>query len=168
MTEANATVVAAVVGVLGLIIGALVSFWASLYSERNKESIATTREQLKYVFAPLEILLRMNKREFDRYFQKDTTQEDRIFIEKNVWYANNVQIKLILMEKSHLLTVVPDVLLDLLTHINVWLSEYQQIYVEGTKKPPVFGGPKGYGYPSQVDDYVYSECKKLRSRVNMK
>jgi hypothetical protein len=156
-------VVASIItGVLGLVAGTVGFYFANRYLERRREYLSTKREQLQYVFAPLDVLLKINKREFDRYFKEETTDLDREFIEKNVWYPNNLEIKRIIMEKSHLLGQIPEEILQLLSHINVWLSEYELIYVKRVKSPPVFGGPKGYGYPHGVDEYIYSQANELR------
>lgn len=108
----------------------------------------------------------MNKREFNRYFETDTTTDDREFIEKNIWYPNNLEIKRTMMENAHLLTEIPEELLKLLTHINVWLSEYELIYVKKLRGPPVFGGPKGYEYPQEADVYIFSKAEELRGILN--
>ena len=151
-----------ITGVLGLLAGTVGFYIANQYLERRREYLSTKREQLQYVFAPLEVLLKMNKREFKRYFEDETTDEDREFIEKNIWYPNNLEIKRIIMEKSHLLGEIPEELLKLLSHINVWLSEYELIYVRKEKASPVFAGPKGYGYPHDADEYIYSRASDLR------
>ncbi len=155
-----------ITGILGLLAGTVGFYYANGYLEERREYVSTKREQLEYVYAPLEILAKMNKRAFDRYFMSETTNHDREFIEQNIWYPNNREIKRIIMEKSHLLTEIPEELLQLLTHINVWLSEYELVYVKKVKDPPVFGGPKGYGYPEKVNDYIYSKTDELRSILN--
>ena len=53
-------------------------------------------------------------------------------------------------------------------HIDVWLSEYELIYEKKEKNPPVFGGPKGYGYPKKADEYIYNKSTKLRMKLNRK
>jgi hypothetical protein len=154
-----------ITGALGLIGGTFGTYMVQRYIEEKREYLSTKREQLQYVFAPLEMLLKMNKAEFKRHF--DSSDEDKEFIETHVWYPNNSEIRKIIMEKSHLLTEIPEEFVKLLIHINVWLSEYELIYIKKIKKPPVFAAPKGYGYPTEVDDYVYSEAKKLRHILNM-
>src|SRR5258706_2577833 len=116
-------VAAFITGVLGLLTGTIGFYFTNRYLEQRRQSLATKRDQLQSVFAALEILLKMNRREFDRYFEDGTVVEDRIFIEKHVWHPNNVEIKRILMEKSHLLNEIPEEFLKLLIHINVWLTE---------------------------------------------
>ena len=54
------------------------------------------------------------------------------------------------MEKSHLLPIIPEEFLEPLTHMNVWLTEYELL-----------------SYNKKVDNYVYSEAKKLRRILNM-
>jgi len=162
----NQVIASIITGVLGLLGGTLGFYYANRYLEQRRQYLSTKREQLQHVFAPLEILMKMNKAEFNRYFKDDTATHDREFIEKNVWHPNNLEIKRIIMENSHLLTEIPEELLRLLTHINVWLSEFEMIYVKKKKEPPVFGGPKGYRYPSEVDDYIYSRTEELRQILN--
>lgn len=53
-----------VTALLGLIGGYVVN----LQLERKRKSLATKRDQLQYVYAPLEMLTRINRLEFDRYF----------------------------------------------------------------------------------------------------
>jgi uncharacterized membrane-anchored protein len=103
-------IAAIITGVLGLLTGTVGFYIANRYLEKNKQDISTKREQLQSVFAPLEILLKMNKREFDRYNKEDTELEDKEFIEKNVWYPNNVEVKRIIMERSHLFVSFPALL----------------------------------------------------------
>lgn len=157
---------AVITGLLGLAGGSLVTYILQHYAEKKREYLSTKREQLQYVLAPLEVLLKMNKAEFKRYFDSSSIVEDRSFIETHVWYPNNLEIRKIIMEKSHLLPEIPDELLRLLSHINVWLSEYRLVYDKKVKSPPVFAGPKGYPYPTDVDDYIYSEAKKARDILN--
>jgi len=163
----NDQVLAAIItGVLGLLTGTVGFYFVNQYLEKKKQDISTKREQLQFVFAPLEILLKMNKREFERYTKQDTTEEDKEYIEQKVWHPNNTEAKRIIMEKSHLLKEIPEQLLDLLTHINVWLLEYELVYVKKVHPPPVFVGPKGYGYPKEADSYVFSKAEELRSALN--
>ena len=164
MTEAIASVIT---GVLGLLAGTVGFYLANRYLEKRREFLSTRKEQLEYVYSPLEILMRMNKREFDRYFKPKTTKDDKVFIETHVWHRNNLAIKGIIMERSHLLTEIPDEFLKLLTHINVWLTEYDLVYVKKEKDPPVFAGPKGYGYPPKADTYVYERAANLRCLLNI-
>ena len=159
-------IAAIITGVLGLLTGTVGFYFANRHLEKKRQDISTKREQLQSVFAPLEILLKMNKREFDRYNKQDTELEDKEFIEKNVWYPNNVEVKRIIMERSHLLKEIPEELLTLLTHINVWLLEYELVYVKKVHKSPVFVGQKGYRYPKDADEYIFSRAKELRSALN--
>jgi hypothetical protein len=155
-----------VTGVLGLITGTVGTYFANRYLEQRKEDLSTKRDRFQHVYAPLEILLKMNKREFQRYNLPITTIEDKEYIEKNVWYPNNLEIKRIIMERSHLLTEIPEQFLKLLTHINVWLLEYELVYVKKVNDPPVFVGPKGYGYPKEVDQYTFTKADELRRELN--
>jgi hypothetical protein len=155
-----------VTGALGLITGTVGFYYANTYLDQRKHELSTKRDRLRHVYAPLEILLKMNKGEFERYFLPTTQIEDQEYIEKYVWYPNNCEIKRVIMGSSHLLLQIPDEFLRLLTHINVWLLEYELVYVKHLKQPPVFGGPKGYGYPKDVDAYVFAEAAKLRRAVN--
>ena len=164
MSEVEAAIVT---GVLGLMGGTIGTYLVQRYSEQKKQYLSTKREQLQYVFAPLDVLLKMNKAEFARYFKNDTTDDDREFIEKYIWYPNNTEIKKIIMEKSHLMTKIPDQFVSLLTHINVWLTEYQLVYEKHSKNPPVFAGTRGYNYPKGVDEYIFSETDKLRHILNI-
>jgi hypothetical protein len=162
----NEVIAAIITGVLGLFTGTAGFYFANRYLEKKKQDISTKREQLQYVFAPLEILLKMNKREFERYTKENTAIEDKEFIEKNVWRPNHAEVKRIIMERSHLLKEIPEELLELLTHINVWLLEYELVYVKEVHPPPVFVGPKGYRYPAKADAYVFSKAKELRDAIN--
>jgi hypothetical protein len=80
--------------------------------------------------------MKMNMNEFDRYFKPDTTIDDKNFTKEHIWFPNNVEIKKIKMKKSHLSPEIPDGFLELLTHINVWLTEYDLVHVKKTKKSP--------------------------------
>ena len=164
MSEISA---ALITGTLAFATGTIGTYLVQRYIEKQRENLSSKREQLQYVFAPLEILLKMNKSEFRRYFESDS-KEDREFIETHVWYQNNTEIKRIIMEKSHLLLEIPEEFIKLLTHINAWLTEYDLVYVKKIKDPPVFAGPKGYGYPREVDDYIYKKVKELRTILNEK
>lgn len=153
-------------GILGLLAATFGAYYTNKYIEQRRRYISTKREQLQYVYSPLEVLVRINAQEFNRYFEDNTTKDDREFIERRIWYPNNTEIRRIIMENSHLLTEVPEALLALLAHINVWLSEYELVYVKETKPSPVFAGPKGFKYPHEVNDYIYSKAKKLWEELN--
>ena len=157
-----------IIGVGGIIIGVVGTYVVQRYTEKKRQFLSTKREQLQYVYAPLEVLLKMNKAEFERYFDSNTTKEDKEYIETHIWYPNNLELRKIIMEKAHLLPEIPDMFLKLLTHIDVWLTEYDLIYVKKVKPSPVFAGPKGYGYPKEVDAYVYSRAAELRRILNSK
>jgi hypothetical protein len=157
---------AVITGTLALTTGTVGTYLVQRYVEKQRENLSSKREQLQYVFAPLEILLKMNKAEFERYFASSTSNEDREYIEIHVWYQNNTEIKRIIMEKSHLLLEIPHEFIRLLIHINVWLTEYDLIYNKRKREPPVFAAPKGFGYPTEVDNYIYSKAKDLRKELN--
>lgn len=157
------TIISGVIGVLGGTVG---YYYVNRYLEKKREALSTKREQLQYVYGPLEVLMKMNNREFYRYFKKESTLQDKEYIERHIWYPNNTQIRRIIMEKSHLLPDIPDLLLDLLTHINVWLSEYELTYIRKTQDPPVFSKP-GYTYPQGVDALVFEKSKALRKVLNI-
>ncbi len=153
-------------GVLALITGTVGMYIVSQYLEKRRELISSKREQLSKFYSPLEMLLRVNNIEFDRYFKNNTTESDKEFIEMEVWYPNNMEIKKIIMENGHLIPEVPREILKLLGHINVWLSVYNLVYIKKEKKPPVFAAPKGYGYPKEADKYIYKKAADLRSSIN--
>jgi hypothetical protein len=155
-----------ITGVLGLITGTAGFYYANKYLEQRKQDLSTKRDRFERVYAPLEILLKMNGREFERYNLPTTTIEDKEYIEKNVWYPNNRAIKQIIMDRSHLLMEIPEEFLKLLTHINVWLLEFELVYIKKVNDPPVFVGPKGYGYPKEVDRYLFGKADELRRQLN--
>ena len=107
-TELVVVVSGAIAGVLGTII-----------TGRYRESVSTKKDQLKSFYAPLEILIRMNKKGFDRHKKSGISQHDKEYIEKHIWYPNHLKTKEIIMEQSHYLRHMPDEILDLLEHINV-------------------------------------------------
>lgn len=163
----NSAVTASLVsGFLALITGTIGMYIANQYLEKRRELISTKRDQLANFYSPLEILLKINHMEFLRYFKDITTKNDKEFIEKDVWYPNNKEIRRIIMENGHLLPEVPDEILKLLEHINVWLSEYDLVHIKKEKSSPVFAGSKGYRYPEQVDEYVYKRANELRNDLN--
>lgn len=155
------------VALIGIVGGAILTLLTQRFIHKLRESHATLRDQLKYVFSPLEILSKINKLGFDRYFKDNTTQHDQEFIEKQIWFPNHTEIKRILMEHSHLLDVVPPILIKLMEHIDVWLSEYELVYVKKEKNPPVLVGlSKGYKYPKSADDYIFNKSAELRRKLN--
>jgi hypothetical protein len=70
------------------------------------------------------------------------------------------------MGQSHHLARVPQEILELLEHLEVWLSEYELVYVLKKKSGPVFAGTRGYPYPSKSDDFVIGESSRLRRALN--
>jgi hypothetical protein len=155
-----------VTGAVGFLTGTLGSFFLNQHLEKQRQYLSTKREQLKSVFGPLEVLAKMNRGEFDRYMNPGTSAQHREFIEQRVWFPNLSEIRRVLMEHSHLLDEIPSPLLKLLTHINVWLAEYDLIYVKKLKPPPVFAGPEGYPYPTESDTFIYARASELRKLLN--
>ena len=168
MSEFDVSVIASIVtGIGGLVSGTVGYYLVHRFLERKREFLSTKRQQLQHVFAPLEILMRTNKRASERFFTTGTTVHDKEFIERNIWYPNHTEAMKILMEKAHLLPEIPQVFLDLITHINVWLTEYDLIYVKRKKKGPAFAGTRGYPYPSKADTYVIERAAELRKTLNL-
>ncbi len=163
MTSASAAIIA---GLLGFIAGGFGLYVISTSLEKNRELISNKRKQLKLVYSPLEALVKINSQEFDHYFKNDATNEDREFIERTIWYPNFVEIKKAIMENSHLLEEIPDELLRLLNYINIWLSDYDAVYVRQLKDAPVFVRPDGYSYPGEADEFIYQQAGKLRKELN--
>ena len=157
---------ALIFGAIGILMGSLMFFFAHQYFEKQREFYSTKREQLKYIFAPLEIMLKINSQQYDHYLHDDTSGEEREFIEKNIWYPNYLEIKTILMEEVYLLDELPDELITLLNFVNVWLSEYDLAYVKNTKEPPVFIRPKGNIYPAEVDNFIFRKAGELRKLLS--
>ena len=153
-------------GAIGIVTGVAGFYIGNRFLEKKRESLASLRDQLKYFYAPLEILMKMNNQSFNRYFDEKTTEHDREYIECHIWYPNNVEMKQIIMDHSHLLNTMPPILMILMEHINVWLSEYELIYEKKEKDPPVFAEPKGYRYPREAANFVYEETEKLRKKLN--
>ncbi len=92
-----------ITGILGLLTGTIGYYIVNYHLERKRESFSTKREQLKSFYAPLEVHIRINGQEFVRYFESSTTDSDREFIDKNIWYPNHCAIKQIIIDNSHLL-----------------------------------------------------------------
>ena len=159
---------ATVTGIFALITGTAGMLIVNRHLEKRRELISTKREQLSKFYSPLEILLKINKLEFDRYFEEKTTKEEKEFIEKEIWYHNNREIKKIIMENGHQLPDVPQAIMELLRHINVWMSVYDVVHVKKEKEMPVFGGTRGYPYPKDADTYIYNKAAELRSSINKK
>ena len=156
------------VAIIGIVGGTILTLVTKRIIQNLRESHATLRDQLRYVFSPLEILLKVNRLGYDRYFKPKTTQHDKEFIEKQIWFPNNTEIKKIIMEHSHLLDEVPPIIITLIEHIDVWLSEYELIYEKFEKDPPVFVAQKGYAYPKEADEYIYNRSTELRVKLNRK
>lgn len=154
-----------IVPVVAALVGGLLHYAGSSYLESERRYLSTKREQLEKFFAPMEMLVRVNAKEFKRYTAANTTEHDRSFIEQNVWFPNNTEIKAIIMNNGHLLDEVPDEIVDLLLHINVWLSQYDLIYAQGKAKPPVFTAHKGHAWPKGVDDYIIGRAQDLRTAL---
>ena len=62
--------------------------------------------------------------------KQNMSGHDRNFIEKNIWYPNHVKTKELIMDQSHHRSEMSEEVLDLLEHINVWLSKYELICLE--------------------------------------
>lgn len=115
------------IGIFSVILAILINRY---FDKRNK-ILATKREQFEKVFAPLEVLAKVNKQEFERFqSMKQVSQAERDFIEQSIWYPNNIEIKKIIMTNSHLLSEMPEEFLDLLDHINLWLFVYEEKYTK--------------------------------------
>ena len=84
-------------GTIG-ILGAILAIIINRYFDKRNKLLASKREQLEKIFAPLEILSKVNKQEFTR-FQKivNYIPGEREFIEQSIWYPNNLEIKRIIM-----------------------------------------------------------------------
>ncbi len=148
------------------VVATIVGSGATILISRYRENISTKKEQLQYFYAPMEILIRMNAKSYDRYRKVRDNEHDRVYIEKNIWYPNHLKTKELIMTQSHHLEAMPTEILDLLEHINVWLSEYELIHVKGEKSGPVFAGPKGYPYPTSSDEFIYQKAASLRKMLS--
>lgn len=155
-----------IITIITALLGALTGYVVNIQTEKRKKYLSTKREQLQYVYAPLELLTRINKQEFDRYFAENTTEADKEYIETQVWFPNNSDIKKIIMTNAHLLEDMPEAIYDLIAHINVWLSEYNLVYVVKSKKSPVFVAYKGHRYPREVDIIIKEKANQLRKILN--
>ncbi|MCX2573225.1 hypothetical protein [Pedobacter sandarakinus] len=148
---------------IGAISAILVIFINQYFETRNKQ-LASKKKELEKIFAPLEILSRVNKQEFIRFqAMGKITDDERNFIEQSIWYPNNMEIKKILMSNSHLLSEMPQAFLDLLDHINLWLFVYESKYVSKTYNGPVYAGPGGKPYPKGADEYIYQKASEYRA-----
>jgi len=157
-----------ITGLGGILAGTIGYYIVNRYLEKKRESLSTKRDQLQCVYGPLEVLMKMNKREFERYFASGTTAEYQLYIEQNVWYPNNKEIRRIIMEKSHLLHEIPEAFLELLTHINVFLTEYDMEYNKKMKNLPVVTGTDVYRYPESIDEFIFGKADNLRRELNIK
>lgn len=153
------------VTVIAFTSGSILTLILKSYLDKTREFQSTAKDQLKFVYAPLEMLIRSNFLAYERYFKSNTTKHDQEFIEKNIWYPNNTEIKKILMEHSHLLDSFSDTFQKLLTHVNVYLSEYQLVYVKKEKQPPAFAGTKGYPFPKEAEEEIPKIAEELRKKL---
>jgi hypothetical protein len=152
-------------GIIG-IVGSFLALAINRSLDKRNKILATRREQLEKVFAPLEILSRVNKQEFDRFLKsKETDNAERDFIEQSIWYPNNLEIKRIIMTNSHLLPELPQEFLDLLDHINLWLFVYESKYVRKEHTGPVYAGPGGKPYPRGADEYIFKKAEEYRKII---
>jgi hypothetical protein len=163
MTSASTAIIA---GLLGFIAGGCWLYLITSNLEKKRAILSNKRQQLKLVYSPLEALVKINGQEFDHYFKNDATNEDREFIEKTIWHPNFLEIKKVIMEHAHLLDQLPDELLRLLNYINIWLSDYDAVYVRQLKDAPVFVRPDGYSYPGEADEFIYQQAGALRKELN--
>ncbi|WP_231427867.1 hypothetical protein [Pedobacter sp. Leaf250] len=153
-------------GTIG-ILGAILAIMINRYFDKRNKLLASKREQLEKIFAPLEILSKVNKQEFKRFFANNSPDvAEKEFIEKSIWYPNNLEIKKIIMTQSHLLAEMPQELLDLLEHINLWLFVYESKYDKKTHQNAVFAGPKGKPYPTGADAYIFKKAETYRKILN--
>ncbi len=148
------------------VVGGAIGVAGTVWTAKRRENISTRKEQLHYFYAPMEILLRMNAKSFERYKSAERKSHDREYIEKNIWYPNHVKTKELIMTQSHHLTSMPDEILDLLEHIDVWLSEYELIHIKKEKTGPVYAGPKGTKYPNASNKFVFNTAARLRKELN--
>jgi len=148
------------------VVGGSIGIFGTIWTSHLRETRSTKREQLQNFYAPMEILLRMNHKAFNRYIHKDATPFDKEFIERSIWQPNNSKIKELIMAQSHHLPRIPEEILDLLEHINVWLSEYELVHVQKAKAGPVFAGSRGKPHPKASDTFVYVTAEKLRKSIN--
>jgi hypothetical protein len=153
------------IGIFSVILAILINRY---FDKRNK-ILATKREQLEKVFAPLEVLTKVNKQEFERFqSMKQVSQAERDFIEQSIWYPNHIEIKKIIMSNSHLLSEIPQEFLDLLDHINLWLFVYEEKYTRKAHTGPVYAGPSGKPYPRAADDYIFGKATEYRKILKKK
>ncbi len=155
-----------IIPIITALLGILGGYLANMQLERKRKYLATKREQLQYVYAPLEIITRINRQEFDRYFDEKTTDVEKEYIETHVWFPNNSEIRRILITQAHLLDDMPAEIYNLISHINVWLSEYNLVHTLKIKSGPVFVAYKGQRYPQGVDKIIQEKAAELRKIVN--
>jgi hypothetical protein len=148
------------------IVGGGIGIFGTIWTARVREAKSSKREQLQNFYAPMEILLRMNEKAFHRYMANNATPFDREYIETNIWHPNHLKIKDLIMGQSHHLAHMPEEILDLLEHINVWLSEYELVHVRKAKAGPVFAGTRGKPHPKASDAFVYTTAESLRKSLN--
>lgn len=153
-------------GTIG-ILGAILAIIINRYFDKRNKLLASKREQLEKIFAPLEILSKVNKQEFTR-FQKIVNQipGEREFIEQSIWYPNNLEIKRIIMTQSHLLDHMPNEFLDILDHVNLWLFVYDAKYDKKTHHDHVYAGPHGKPYPTHADEFIFKKASMYRKLLN--
>jgi len=161
------SLIAIISGMIGLAIGGICIQSINRYLDTKAEYLSGKRDHLQFVYAPLEILTRINNQEFDRYLKNETSNEEREFIEQQIWYPNNIKIRDIIMEDSHLLDEVPEELIKLLTYVNAWLAEYDLVYIRKLKEAPVYARPQGYHYPGDADEFVARQASQLRKEVSL-
>jgi hypothetical protein len=95
-------------------------------------------------------------------------EEDRYLETKVVREANHTNLE-ILLAKGHL--IPPDLMesaTQLITHYDVWLQKYEQVYsVSDEKKREkfVFVGPDGYPFPKDAEKRFFDKLRDFRSKV---
>lgn len=146
--------------------GGLIGITGTIWTAKRRENISTKKDQLKHFYAPIEILIRMNDKAFKRYYESSSSPHDKLYIEKHIWYPNHMKTKELIMSQSHHLTKMPEEILALLEHINVWLSEYELIHIKEERTGPVFAGPKGFPYPPKSDEFICDTARELRGELN--
>src|SRR5215204_52992 len=162
----NDQVLAAIItGVLGLLTGTVGFYFVNQYLEKKKQDISTKREQLQFVFAPLEILLKMNKREFERYTKQDTTEEDKEYIEQKVWHPNNTEAKRIIMEKSHLLKEIPEQLLRSVNSHKCLATRIRIGLRQESSSAPCIRRPERIWIPERSGQLCFFKSRRIKERT---
>ena len=75
------------------LIGGLVGVAGTVWTAKRRENISTKKDQLRYFYAPIEILIRMNDKSFERYNKQSSSEHDKKYIEKHIWHPNHIKTK---------------------------------------------------------------------------